>query len=122
MRKFYMNVLLLGLIAGCASVPKKKFDPVQLVGSWRLLRTIHNGVVRLHRQGTLKYRFTPDGGLVSSIGSKVFRGRWRLKGDRLFAWWPGRHRESHKVVEISPKSLSLLSRDGRLLSVFRRER
>jgi len=110
------------MLWGCRAAPVKRFQPGQLAGSWRLIQTRDNNVVRDYPAGTLLYEFDVDGRVVSRIKGKVFRGLWKLKGSRLYAWWPDRHRENHRIVALSSVRLVLLSRDGRLLSTFKRIR
>ena len=114
----HLSSVLLFVFLGCATVPRPVVKPELLTGSWRLVRTVYNGVSRSHSRGDLLYRFYASGKLVSRIRSEVFTGRGKAGKDRLHAWWPGRHRESHRVAEHTRQHLTLVSRDGRLVSHF----
>lgn len=110
-----------GMLAwGCKGTPKPVVTPERLAGSWELVSTVHNGVARSHAGTEVRYRFSPDGMLVTSAGAERISGRYTLQGQQLTAWWPGRHREVHEVRELSATILVLVSRDGRLVSHFRR--
>ena len=121
MRKLLIILLpVLLLVWSCTSAPVKRFVPEQLTGSWRLTRTEYKGVTRSYPPVAFQYKFGQDGVLVSKIGGRVFRGQWVLKADRLYAWWPGRHKEGHRIVSISRTTLVLLSSDGGLRSWYQR--
>lgn len=118
----WMFILLAAglLLCGCKGTPKPVITPDRLAGSWELVSTLHNGVARSHTGMEVRYRFSVDGVLVTSAGAERITGRYTLQGQQLTAWWPGRHREVHEVRELSAALLVLVSRDGRLLSRFRR--
>jgi hypothetical protein len=120
---FIKKILAAGVlltILSCSGISIKKET---LIGKWKLISLRYKGREKsFQTRDMVSYHFLKNGVIYSYVDGRTYSGRWNLKGNLLTAYWTGRHREKHLIERLSAGELIFRSRNGELVTHFRRIR